>query len=75
MGMPIIDKNELIRMRHRAALTQKELAAEIGVHLNTVHNVEKGRNDISFTNFLKWVWACGYKVEAHRVYKSEASCR
>lgn len=53
----------LYAARHKAGITQQQLAAAVGCSQNEVARIEAGRVKTSFENLRRLIHACGYEIE------------
>ena len=53
---------ELISMRQRAGMTQRELAAELGLQHTWVGKSEQGERRVDLIELFAWCRACGEEV-------------
>ena len=57
----------LRRMRESAGLTQREMAAKLGIQHTMVHNCETAERRVDVAEFIDWAFACGVDpVEAFK---------
>ena len=58
----VLLRQELIRIRKAAKLTQVELAAKLGVGQSLVSKIERGESFIEVLFLIEWCKACNVRV-------------
>ena len=52
-----------IKIRYESNISQRELASRIGIAQSTIARMEKNMHSMSIGNFVKVLYALGYKLE------------
>lgn len=54
-------------LREQAGLSQSELGQIIGIRQPTISKIELGYREPTLSEAERWIHACGYQIELHRV--------
>lgn len=60
----LADRLTLKRMREDAGISRAQMAAMLGVNVNSIGNYETGYREPSIVQIVRWYSACGYEVRA-----------
>lgn len=65
-------RNELVRMRHRAKLSQREIAKRLGVSQPRVAEIESMDNDPRLSTLIEYARAVGAEIRVVQVNEPKA---